>query len=54
MSPGASPTKALVITVEVVKTGAGPAAAKVDGGAVVVKERIDDDSGKIVVGSATV
>jgi hypothetical protein len=53
VSLGASSTKVLVVTVEVVKTGAGPAAARVDGDTVVVKEGIDDDSDKVVVEGAT-
>jgi hypothetical protein len=40
------------MTVEVVKTGAGPADARVDGGTMVVKEGIDDDSDKVVVEGA--
>ena len=54
MSLGVSPTKVLVVTVEVVKTGARLAAARADGDAVVVKEGIDDDSDKIVVEGAIV
>jgi len=52
VSLGASSTKVLVMTVEVVKTGAGPANARVDGGTMVVKEGIDDDSDKVVVEGA--
>jgi hypothetical protein len=52
VSLGASPTKELVVTVEVVKTG--PAAARVDDNAVVVEEGINDDSDKIAVEGAIV
>jgi len=54
MSPGVSPTKALVITVEVVKIGAELTSAIVDGNAVLIERGVEDDSGKRVVGSATV